>query len=438
MNPLAEKLNEQISTSNPHVLEMLSDYGKRIFFPSAGILAQSAEAKADAHLYNATIGIATEGGKAMGLDSITEQVNDLENAEYLPYAPSPGLPALRTKWQELQLEKNPSMAGKDVSSPVVTNALTHGISLTGSLFMNPGETLVLSDHFWGNYNLYFNATLGVNMEFFTLFNEDGTFNSASYKETLLKAAEGKDQITTILNFPNNPTGYSVLKQDVDGILDAVKAVAETGTNVVVICDDAYFGLFFEEDVLKESLFGYFADLHERVLAVKVDGATKEDYVWGLRCGFITYAAKGLATEGLKALEQKTGGAIRATVSNISHLSQRIVLKAFSNGDYASQKQEKFDIMKARYEKVKEVLADSRFAEYFSPYPYNSGYFMTMKLEHGLDANEYRQYLLKNKGIGTISIGASNIRVAFSCTEESHLADLFDKMYEAASEMVAAK
>jgi aspartate/methionine/tyrosine aminotransferase len=438
MSPLAEKLNEQISASNPHVLEMLSDYGKRIFFPSAGILAQSAEAKADAHLYNATIGIATEGGKAMGLDSITEQVNDLENGDYLPYAPSPGLPALRSKWQELQLDKNPKMQGKAVSSPVVTNALTHGISLTGSLFMNPGETLVLSDHFWGNYNLYFNATLGASMAFFTLFNEDGTFNSASFKETLLKAAEGKDQVTTILNFPNNPTGYSVLKQDVEGILDAVKTVAETGTNVVVICDDAYFGLFFEDDVLKESLFGYFADLHERVLAVKVDGATKEDYVWGLRCGFITYAAKGLETAGLKALEQKTGGAIRATVSNISHLSQRMVLKAFSNDEYATQKQEKFDIMKGRYEKVKEVLSDKKYAEYFTPYPYNSGYFMTMKLENGIDANEYRKYLLKNKGIGTISIGASNIRVAFSCTEEAHLADLFEKMYETASEMLVTK
>ena len=48
MNPLAEKLNEQISVSNPHVLEMLSDYGQCIFFPSAGILAHTAEAKAEA------------------------------------------------------------------------------------------------------------------------------------------------------------------------------------------------------------------------------------------------------------------------------------------------------------------------------------------------------------------------------------------------------
>ena len=438
MSPLAEKLNSAISESNPHVLEMLSDYGKRIFFPSAGILAQSAEAKADAHLYNATIGIATEGGKPMGLDSITEQVNDLENAEYLPYAPSPGVPALRSKWQELQIEKNPTMEGKAASLPVVTNALTHGISLAGSLFMNAGDTLVLSDHFWGNYNLYFNATLGVDMKFFQLFNDEGSFNSVSYKETLLAAAEGKDQITTILNFPNNPTGYSVLKSDVDGILDAVKAVAETGTNVVVICDDAYFGLFFEEEVLKESLFGYFSDLHERVLAVKVDGATKEDYVWGLRCGFLTYASKGLSADGLKSLEQKTGGAIRATVSNISHLGQRMVLNALSNADYAKQKAEKFEIMNGRYQAVKQILSDSRFDEYFAPYPYNSGYFMTMALKHGLDANEYRQYLLKNKGIGTISIGANNVRVAFSCTEEAHLADLFDKMLEAAAEMVSAK
>jgi aspartate/methionine/tyrosine aminotransferase len=438
MSPLAEKLNNAITESNPHVLEMLSDYGKRIFFPSAGILAQSAEAKADAHLYNATIGIATEGGKPMGLDAITEQVNGLENAEYLPYAPSPGVPALRSKWQELQLEKNPTMAGKAASLPVVTNALTHGISLVGSLFMNPGETLVLSDHFWGNYNLYFNVTLGVDMKFFQLFNDEGSFNSVSYKETLLAAAEGKDQITTILNFPNNPTGYSVLKSDVEGILDAIKTVADTGTNVVVICDDAYFGLFFEEEVLKESLFGYFADLHERVLAVKVDGATKEDYVWGLRCGFLTYASKGLTTDGLKSLEQKTGGAIRATVSNISHLGQRMVLNSLSNADYAKQKAEKFEIMNGRYQAVKTILTDSRFDEYFAPYPYNSGYFMTMALKHGLDANEYRQYLLKNKGIGTISIGANNVRVAFSCTEEAHLADLFDKMLEAAAEMVSAK
>ena len=34
------------------------------------------------------------------------------------------------------------------------------------------------------------------------------------------------------------------------------------------------------------------DLHPNVLGIKLDGATKEDYVWGFRVGFITFGFKG--------------------------------------------------------------------------------------------------------------------------------------------------
>ena len=429
MNPLAEQLNSDIQSENPYVYEILSDFGKRIFFPTAGILAQAGDAKKNAHLYNATIGIATEGGKAMGLESITEQVN-LDQHNYLPYAPSPGVPALRQKWQELQLQKNPQMKEVSTSLPVVTNALTHGISLTASLVMNSGDKVLLSDHFWGNYNLYFGATLGAQIGFFSLFDEDGEFNHASFKESLIRETADVDKLTVILNFPNNPTGYSLLSKDVEGIVNSLKEVADSGKNICVICDDAYFGLFFEEEVLKESLFGYVAGAHQRILAVKVDGATKEDYVWGLRCGFLTFASKGAGEKTYKALEQKVGGAIRATVSNISNLTQQMVLNSLSSDDYAVQKQEKFDIMCGRYNKVKEVLEDAKFAEYFKPYPYNSGYFMTMKLLKG-DAEAFRKHLIATQGIGVIAIGASNIRVAFSCIDEDQIVDLFEKVYEAA-------
>ena len=429
MNPLAQQLNDDIASENANVLDMLSDFGKRIFFPTAGILAQAGDAKQNAHLYNATIGIALENGQAMGLSTITEQV-ELDQHSYLPYAPSPGVPALRKKWKELQLEKNPTMKEEASSLPVVTNALTHGISLVSNLTMNPGDKVLLSDHFWGNYNLFYKATLGAEMAFFSLFDDEGNFNQASFKESLKKEAAGQDKINVILNFPNNPTGYSILSRDVAGIVESVKEVADSGTNICVICDDAYFGLFFEEEVLKESLFGYLADCHERVLAVKVDGATKEDYVWGLRCGFLTFGSKGAGEKTYKALEQKSGGAIRATVSNVSHLGQQMVLNSLKSDEYAQQKQEKFDIMCGRYKKVKEVLTDAKFAEYFKPYPYNSGYFMTMKLLKG-NAEAFRKHLISTKGIGVIAIGESNVRVAFSCIEESQIVDLFEKIYEAA-------
>ena len=59
MNPIAQDLNRIIEQGNPHLLEMLSDVGKNLFFPK-GILSQSAEAKEKAYKLNATIGIATE------------------------------------------------------------------------------------------------------------------------------------------------------------------------------------------------------------------------------------------------------------------------------------------------------------------------------------------------------------------------------------------
>ena len=70
MNPLAQELNQKIVAANPHVFAMLSDLGKEIFFPSKGILSQSAEASKQAKRFNATIGTAMSDGQAMFLPSI--------------------------------------------------------------------------------------------------------------------------------------------------------------------------------------------------------------------------------------------------------------------------------------------------------------------------------------------------------------------------------
>src|SRR5690606_31968013 len=134
----------------------------------------------------------------------------------------------------------------------------------------------------------------------------------------------------ILNFPNNPTGYTPDLQEGDNIVAAIRDAAEAGIKIAVVTDDAYFGLFFE-DSLKESLFSKLADVHSNVLAIKIDGATKEEYVWGLRVGFITYASNSQAA--LSALEQKTLGIIRATISSGPHPSQTFVLRALKSPQF---------------------------------------------------------------------------------------------------------
>jgi aspartate/methionine/tyrosine aminotransferase len=119
-------------------------------------------------------------------------------------------------------------------------------------------------------------------------------------------------------------------------------VAEEGTNVIAVTDDAYFGLRYEDTPLKESLFAHLCNRHPRMLAVKLDGATKEMFVWGLRVGFITYntMVNGDPIPFYTALERKTAGDIRGSISNASHLSQSIVLRAMLHPDELDRERDK--------------------------------------------------------------------------------------------------
>ncbi len=417
-------MNENIKAGNSHVYDMLSALGREIFFPKEGILSQSAEATAHAKKYNATIGIATEKGLPMHLGVIQEKLSAYSPKDLYGYAPPAGKPELRAAWREKMVKENPSLEGKSFGNPIATNALTHGLSIVADLFAEAGDAVVYPDKNWENYDLTFGIRRGAEMVTYPLFTEEMKFNSDGLLEALL-ARKGQGKAIVLLNFPNNPTGYTPGAAEGEAIIASILRAAEEGVNIVAVCDDAYFGLFFE-DSLKESLFGKLAGLHPRVLAVKVDGATKEEYVWGFRVGFITYASE--SKEVLAALEQKTMGIIRATISSGPHPSQTFVLDALRAPDFEAQKDAKFRIMKGRANKVKELLDSGKYGtEVWTYYPFNSGYFMCLKL-HTVQAEELRVHLIHNYGLGTIALGETDLRIAFSCIEEESLEDLFDLVY----------
>ena len=214
---------------------------------------------------------------------------------------------------------------------------------------------------------------------------------------------------------------------------AVRAGAEAGIKVVVVSDDAYYGLFFE-DSMQQSLFAQLSDLHENVLAIKIDGATKEEYVWGFRVGFITYSYG--KQEVLDVLEQKTLGIIRATISSGPHPSQTFVLHALRSPDFAKQKQEKYEIMSGRANAVKRLLDSGKFDDAWDYYPFNSGYFMCLKLKT-VNAETLRVHLLEKYGVGTIALGDTDLRIAFSCIEEENIEDLFTIIYQGVKDIEQA-
>ena len=324
------------------------------------------------------------------------------------------------------------MADKRVGLPIVTSALSHGLSLVGDLFVDRGDVILLPDKLWGNYRLTYEVRLGARIETYPFY-KGGGFDCESFAEGLARASEGREKLIVLLNFPNNPTGYMPTPDEGRAMVEALVAQAERGTRLVVVLDDAYFGLFYHlgGKSMTESLFGLLANQHANLMAVKLDGATKELFVWGLRCGFITFGpGRGDTADAVcEALDAKTRGAIRGGISNVPQLSQSLVERALASDSIASERQQKCEILRSRAERVYAVANESRFRESFDVYPFNSGYFMCVKVR-GVEAEALRLHLLDEYGIGLIATGPHDIRVAFSCLEVEEVLPLFESLHEA--------
>ena len=199
LSPLAKALNDDLAASGNSAFGLLSEKGRRIFFPSKGILGQTAEAK-EAKI-NATIGTAfEEDGSPLSLECV-EDLLKIHSTSFL-YTPSYGLPAIRSAWKDMIYSKNPSLAGKQTSLPVVTSALTHALSVSAYLFADEGDKIILSDLNRDNYELIFEYGFGAQLETYRTFENEG-YNVKGLAEKLIDPGEKK---IVLLNFPNNPSG----------------------------------------------------------------------------------------------------------------------------------------------------------------------------------------------------------------------------------------
>jgi len=393
----------------------LSARGRAARWPAKGILQQAAEAKGTA--INATIGIALDDeGEPLVLGAVARRVS-LPPSEIVAYAPGFGLPELRTAWKDGLVKKNPSLRGVAFSLPVVTAGLTHALRIAGELFLDPGEKLVLAAPFWGNYQLIFGG-VGAHLDAVPLLTDNIDSGHRLNIDGLRASLAGGSKRAVLFNFPHNPTGYAPTLAEADAIVRLLREAAARGP-LVVLLDDAYFGFCYEEGVLRESLFARLASLHENLLAVKVDGASKEEYAWGLRVGFLTFGGKGLAAAEHEALASKSAALVRASVSNAPRLSQRLILDALRDPQHEEEQAEKHALLKRRYEAAKTAVQKHGLAAL----PFNSGYFLCLRIA---GAERARSALLK-EGVGVIALPGNLLRIAYSSVAEAKIPELFARI-----------
>ena len=79
-----------------------------------------------------------------------------------------------------------------------------------------------------------------------------------------------------------------------------------------------------------------------------------------------------------------------------------MLKALESSTYQEEKAEKVAILKRRALKAREVLTSKDYSDVWEVYPFNSGYFMCLRIKN-VEAEKVRTHLLDKYGVGTIAM-----------------------------------
>jgi aspartate/methionine/tyrosine aminotransferase len=435
MRDLLSTVNAAIEEGAPALFRALSPLGRRAFFPP-DIPAQSAQARGKE--INGTIGQITDGrGGAVPLPPLAEALSGLspqDRNQALLYSPIEGMPEVRRLWREWQRRHLPDpLKGDDLPSalPMVTDGLTHALSILADLFGGEGKALAIPRPFWGNYRQTFAARTGAVVKTAAAYVE-GRYNVHAVAEALDGLPDGEPAVT-ILNLPSNPGGYSLTTEERRQVIASLCGVAERRP-LVVICDDAYAGLVFEPDIPRASLFWELIGQHPNLVPVKIDGATKEFSFFGGRVGFITFAAAP-DSEIAQSLDSKMKMLVRSVIGSPISTSQVVLLQALRQPGIEAEAEKIRRLLEERYRALKKALAETD-PRLLTVLPFNSGCFALVELPEplGLTAEQVRRHLLDHFDTGLISIEPRYLRIAHCSVDAAVLPELVRRLEKAITEL----
>jgi aspartate/methionine/tyrosine aminotransferase len=415
LSPEAQDLNERLAAEAPQVFQALSPLAHRAYFPK-GIPFQANQSAACA--INATIGQITDGrGNPLPLARLGELLSGLNAKDAFLYSPIQGRPKARQLWHEKLVKEDTRM--EPIGLPAVTAGICHAISMGAELFFSAGDTLLLPDLYWDNYEQIFGIRLEGNIERYPFYPDDlSGFNVEGLGQALEKVA-GK--VHVLLDFPSNPSGYSPSPDEMKAITDVLVKAAEHRA-VIVYCDDAYHGLVFEKSATSKSLFFELIGRHPNLIPLKCDGVTKELSFFGGRVGFLTFGTSKAAAE---ILVEKSMSLIRSGIGSPVGLSQYLMEEELLDPRHDESFEAMRQLLERRYRILKNAL--SKPTEQWVVYPFNAGCFCLLELRAGLHAEDVRQRLITEESVGVVNQSDKHIRLAFCSLKEESIEPLVEAL-----------
>jgi aspartate/methionine/tyrosine aminotransferase len=420
LHPEAQILNDLIDQEHPSLGKALSSFGRRVYAPK-GIPFQAQQAAGCK--VNATIGQITDGkGQPLPLDRLSGLMKDLPQKDVFLYSPIQGRERCRTLWKNKLIAED--IRFSTLSLPGVSLGICHALAMATDLFFERGDTLVVPDLYWDNYDQIFEVRHEARMVHYPFY--DGTtFNIKGLKQVL---DEVSGKVHVLLNFPNNPTGFSPTLNEIKQISDLLVSAAEKRI-VVVYCDDAYHGLVFEPNATTQSLFFELIDRHPNLIALKADGVTKELSFFGGRVGFLSLGFSGPVGQ---YLNEKICGLVRGSVGSPVGISQFLSEEELLDPQHESSFQNLKSILEKRYRVLQAGL--SQGSPFWTPLPFNSGCFCLLQLKPGLEAEKVRQQLIKDESVGVVSHLDRYLRIAFCSMTEKDISILLQALHRTCEKM----
>ena len=245
--------------------------------------AKDAQAKfGRENVIDATIGaLVDDEGALICMESVYSTLKALPNARIAAYAALAGQPDfLKAVEKACFREFRPEAHIRTVATPGGTGSIKHAV--WG--YTNPGDKILVADWHWSAYGTIA-GDVGRSLTHHKLFDENGNFNTASFKENFEALVDEQKRVLTIINSPaQNPTGYSLSDEEWDSVLDIMKAKAQNKENKLILFVDTAYIDFAGEGFERREFFKKFTNLPENILIIVGYSMSKGYTMYGLRSG----------------------------------------------------------------------------------------------------------------------------------------------------------
>lgn len=260
--------------------------------PSAtlALAAKAKQLKADGHdVVSLTVGepdwTTYDKAKEAGKKAIDENKTT--------YTPAAGIPQLKQAIAGLV----GGQLNREIKPTEVTVSAGAKYVIYGALtaILDPGQEVVIPSPYWVSYPTMVELAGGIPKTVTCKQDTEFKMTAAQLEEAITPNTKG-----LLLNSPSNPTGAEYTKEE----LTAIAEVLKKNPNIVILCDDIYNQLSFNDTGLSPHLLHVAPELFDRTLCI--NGMSKAYSMTGWRMGWVVGPEK--IVKAIGSFQSQTTGA----------------------------------------------------------------------------------------------------------------------------------